>query len=82
MSVWLGEIACLHTFLILPPTLVVKLHALACFASHLGGRACRIQSARKAIRYNGIRYHLREDFILSSGCLDIPTVPSRHFEVR
>lgn len=60
-SVWVGGRKCppaLHTFLSLPPTLVVKLHALARFALHLGGRECRFQSARKVIRYNGIRYHL------------------------
>lgn len=70
------------TFLSLPPTLVVKLHALARFASHLEGKAYRIQSARKAIRYNGIRYHLREDSILSSGCLDLSDIPFRHLKVR
>lgn len=79
VGVWVGGRNCLpkvHTFLSLPPTLVVKLHALASLRFALGRKRMpsSIREKSNPVQWDSVS-PLRKSYRLVSTRLDIPTIP-------
>lgn len=74
-----------HTFLSLPPTIVVKLHALARSLRFALGRKRMPSSIREKsdpVQWDSVSPLRKFYRLVSSGCLDIYTIPFRRLKVR